>query len=133
MARSDEAQVTTVNFRLPQWMHEQLRRAGGDQGVSEEIRRRLEFTLKISDEQTEDLLTAIAELAAVLARENKWWQDSFVFEVLKEGVSFLLDMRKPSGEPPEPRTHAVIDEDTKPTGAARILAAIRKTRKEPGQ
>jgi hypothetical protein len=127
---------TNVTFRLPVSLYRQLKE-WGEKGVSEEIRRRLDFTFKIPDQPTEELISAIAYVANSLEIEGAWHKDPFVFEVLKATIDRLLDHWKPEGEPKTPRSGAMFDKDTKPQAAARMLAAFALnptlTPREPGR
>jgi hypothetical protein len=118
------AEETNVTFRLPLNLYRQLQQAGEGRGVSEEIRRRLEFTFKIPDQPTGTLMAAIAYVASSLTIEGAWHKDPYLFEVMKDTINRLLEYWRPEGEPQKPRSGALFDEDTKPEAAARMLAAF---------
>ena len=54
-------------IRLPRSLHERLKKAGGDRGMGEEIRRRLEASFEAerspADPKTRELLDAVASCA----------------------------------------------------------------------
>jgi hypothetical protein len=119
MARSEETQIA---LRMPRALHERLKEAG-EGNVSEEIRRRLEASFRI-DEPTEQLLTAINHVATTLAIDGGWYQDPFLFEVMKGAVNRLLDHWKPAEPPKEPPKYVMIPEGISADAAAHMLAAF---------
>src|SRR5450631_2151842 len=85
---------------LPRDMHEKLKRAGGERGLGEEIRRLLEASLDAaqapSDEITSELLDQIKEIAELSLSD--WHADLFTFDVFKAAVNELLSSHQPSSE-----------------------------------
>ena len=115
---------TNATFRLPISLYRRLKEAGEGKGISEEIRRRLEFTFAIPDKPTEELIGAVAYVTNSLAIKGAWHKDPFVFEVLKATIDRLLEHWRPESAPETPRSGALFDKDTKPEAAARMLAAF---------
>lgn len=90
--------------RLPRSLHERLKKAGGDRGMGDEIRRRLEASFEAekvpADQNTRELLDAISSFAEEIADYyGRWSQNAFAFEVLKACVNLLLSFDQPKGEP----------------------------------
>jgi hypothetical protein len=90
-------------LRLPAALREQLRRAGGDGGMGEEIRRRLEASFAAektpADPKTQELFDAIAYIADKTGRYwGSWAEDPFAHEVLATAVTLFLAGRRPKGE-----------------------------------
>jgi hypothetical protein len=99
-----EAKTVQTAMRLPREMHERLKQS--PDGVSEEIRRRLERSFDSEDRydpQTRDLGSDVMELAALLRDQAKlaWHQHPEVHAALAAAVSRYLDnfAPKPEGEP----------------------------------
>jgi len=109
-------------IRLPRTLHERLKKAGGDRGMGEEVRRRLEASFAAerspTDVKTRELLDAIAYYAEEIARELRpWSKDPFAFRVLKEAISLLLADFEPEGEavpPPNPDSALIFLFDDEP-------------------
>src|SRR6516162_3158381 len=100
MARGKDDDAITIAFRLPRRMHERLKAAAGEESnVSEEIRRRLELTLKIADEAAEEVVDGIAYVSGMLTIEGRWWINPFLHQVMVEAANQLLLPSKPK-EPP---------------------------------
>ncbi len=95
---------------LPRGLHEELKKAGGERGLGEEIRRRL---LEISpdvattpvDEITTEVLQQISDIARDLSGDEPLWADRFAFDVFKAAINALLSSHQPSSEP-KPETRA---------------------------
>ena len=80
---------------LPRDMHAQLKEAGGERGLGDEIRRRLEVNFGVEqgprDELTDLLLDLIKKSALKISLEGEqWWESGFACDVLKDAVSSLL-------------------------------------------
>lgn len=113
---------------LPRDMHEQLRKAGGERGMGEEIRRLLEDSLKLvelpPDEITGQLLDQLREIARDLSIDQPLWIDPLTYDAFKAAVDALLSTHKPSGQArPETRANFQArygDED--PERVGRIMA-----------
>ena len=90
---------------LPREMHEALKKAGGERGLGEEIRRKLQIAFEADDttampgdEATEELLDQIHDIARDLSRDGPWYADAFKVDVLNAAVNTLLLVRRPSDE-----------------------------------
>lgn len=96
-------------IRLPRSLHQRLKKTGGERGMGEEIRRRLEASFDAEKARTDPkmiyLLDAITSCAAEIANDyGSWSDDPFAFEVLKGCVDLLLTRFQPKGNPvPKPR------------------------------
>jgi hypothetical protein len=100
--KNDDGMVQTA-VRLPQSLRERLSKAGGERGLGEEIRGRLEASFEAAkaptDPKTPELLDAIAYCAEEIARDLRPWSaDAFAFAVLKETINKLLSHFEPKGE-----------------------------------
>ena len=78
-------------IRLPRTLHERLKKAGGDRGMGEEVRRRLEASFAAerspTDAKTRELLDAIAFCAEEMSRDfGPWSEEPYAFAVLKETI-----------------------------------------------
>jgi len=93
---------------LPRDMHEQLKKAGGERGLGDEIRRRLQVSFGVeqrrSDELTELLLDLIKQSAAKLSLVASWWADRSAFEVFKLAINDLISQLTTNqlGSEPQP-------------------------------
>jgi hypothetical protein len=91
--------------RLPQGLHERLKKAGGERGMGEEIRQRLEASFAAeaeapSDQKTRELLEAVSFCAEqVTIHFGSWFEDPFAFQVFKGSVDRLLRKYQPQGDP----------------------------------
>lgn len=103
--RAENPMVHTA-LVLPQQMLERLRsdaRASG-QGVSAEIRRRLQMTYDQeglpSDPQTTDLIKSIKELADSLAGDLRvqWYKHEFALKAFKAGIAVFLGQYDAEGD-----------------------------------
>jgi hypothetical protein len=129
MARGKDDDAITIAFRLPRRMHERLKAAAGEESnVSEEIRRRLELTLKIADEAAEEVVDGIAYVSGMLTIEGRWWINPFLHQVMVEAANQLLLPSKPKEPPSHPRSHRLFDEGITPESAARMLVATHINR-----
>src|SRR5690242_19658051 len=88
--------------RLPHSLHERLRKAGGERGMGEEIRQRLEasFAAEREDQKTRELVEAVSFCAGqVTSLFGSWFEDARAFEVLKGSVDALLSNYQPQDDP----------------------------------
>jgi hypothetical protein len=91
--------------RLPRSLHERLKKAGGERGMGEEIRRRLEASYDAEEEAPRDPQTReLLEAASFLAKQTtsyygSWSEDAFAFKVLKGCMDRLLEHYQPEGDP----------------------------------
>jgi hypothetical protein len=116
---------------LPREMHEALKKAGGERGLGEEIRRKLQIAFEADDatampgdDATEELLDQIHDIARDLSRDEPWHADAFKVDVLNAAVNTLLLVRRPSGEAnPEIRTRLQAEyAEEKAEAIGRLLA-----------
>lgn len=97
-------EMTQSAIRLPRSLHERLKKAGGERGMGEEIRRRLEASFEAEEAPANPkmvyVLDAITSCAEEIANDyGSWSEDPFAFEVLKGCVNLLLTRFQPKGEP----------------------------------
>jgi len=87
---------------LPRYMHEQLKSEGGERGLGEEIRRRLEYAFKAAqaptDQITNEVLDQLKDIFRDLSGDDPWHANRFVYDVLRSAIDTLLANRRPSGE-----------------------------------
>ncbi len=110
---------------LPRDMHRRLKDAAPDGKMSEEIRRRLEFSLREPmDEHTGVLLDLVRKIAQSLSTDAQWWADPFAFAVFKTAINELLS-HIPRVDP-EPGTSSNLKsrygEDAAPETIGKALA-----------
>jgi len=103
MKRKSSDEMTHSAVRLPRDLLERLKRAGGERGMGEEIRRRLEASFEAektpSNPKTRELLEAISSFAEETnAYYGSWSEDAFAFRVLKACVDMLLTSLEPKGD-----------------------------------
>jgi hypothetical protein len=130
--RAKEQEMVRTTIWLPQHVHQRLKEISGSGGVSEEIRRRLEASDKVSrDPKTAELVEAITFVADKLAMHfGNWSKDRFSYEALRAAIDLWLTARCPEGEPimkPNPNRDpfdSSFGPDTSPENAARFLLAI---------
>jgi hypothetical protein len=109
MKKKTEGETTQSAIRLPRSLHERLKEAGGERGMGEEVRRRLEASFDAektrANPKTGELLDAISHFAQETARDyGSWSEDAFAFEVLKGAVNMLLAHEQPDDKPvPKPK------------------------------
>lgn len=111
---------------LPREMHERLKKEGGERGLGDEIRRRLQFSFDAEppDKTTDELLDAINQI--VIALDEPWYTNRFVFDVFKAAIIELLSKYQPNGQA-EPEAIAKLQTtfgDEKPETIGRILARL---------
>lgn len=113
---------------LPRDTHEQLKKAGGERGLGEEIRRRIQiaFSAATGDRYTDKLLDQIKEIARELSRDEPWYANRYTFDVFKAAIDALLLSHLPSGEAKQ-ETKANLQAvygDEKPENIGRIIARV---------
>jgi hypothetical protein len=131
MKRKTEDEMTQSAIRLPRSLHERLKKAGGDRGMGEEIRRRLEASFEAEeapvDPKTRDLLDAIGFFdEEMFYHFGNWSKEPFAFEVMKACVDMLLTYYRPEGEakaPPATNSKAALlyGPDSSPEDIGRLL------------
>ena len=113
--KKEHAVMVQSAIRLPQILHVLLKRAGGERGMGEEIRRRLEASFaaeKLSaNPKTHELVDAIASCARETTRYyGSWSEDAFAFGVLKACINMLLTHYQPEGDAaPKPNPSKMAD------------------------
>jgi len=101
MTRKIEDEMAQTTMRLPRDLYRRLKRAGGERGMGEEIRRRLEasFEPESTNQKTKELLQAIAFVADETDNNyGPWSESAFAFEVVKLCVDLLLVLDRPKGD-----------------------------------
>ena len=89
---------------LPRDMHEQLKKAGGERGLGEEIRRRLSVSFGAKQQPSGDpltdlLLDLVARVALKVSVDEEWWRSRSSFDAFKTSINHLLS-ELTSVEPP---------------------------------
>ncbi len=118
-------------IRLPRKLHERLKKAGGQRGMGQEVRQRLEASFDAERTATHPktmyLLNAISACADKIERDyGNWSEDAFAFEVLKGCANILFMHFKPTGEPiPKPKPGSLAatlfgPSEPKPEEASRL-------------
>ena len=129
MKRESQDHMVQSAVRLPRGLHERLKNAGGDRGMGDEIRRRLEASFEAEkipgNPNTRELINAISFADQELVRDfGSWSKDRFAFEVFRESVNGLMKHYEPKGEAvPLP----------KPDGLAEILYAENPSAEDVGR
>ena len=115
MKRQKDDGMLQTAVRLPQSLRDRLSKAGGNRGLGEEIRRRLEASFEAdkasADPRTRELLDAISSCADRIGSDyGNWAEDPFAFAVLRVCVSMLLAHFEPEGKPvPKPKPDGMAD------------------------
>jgi hypothetical protein len=115
MKRKKDDEMVQTAVRLPQSLRDRLSEAGGDGGLGEEIRRRLEASFEAERDspnpKTTGLLDAISSFAAeVTEYYGHPSSDPFAADLLKACVDLLMTRDRPSGEPvPKPQPESAAD------------------------
>ena len=104
MERETVSDMIQSAVRLPRSLHERLKKAGGERGMGEEIRRRLEAFFAAerapADPKMRELLEAIPYFAEETTNfYHGWSEDAFAFRVLKACVDMWLRRYQPEGNP----------------------------------
>src|ERR1700751_4932163 len=102
MKRQNDREMIQSAVRLPRSLHERLQKAGGERGMGEEIRRRLELTFAgegaPTDQITDEVITEIGEISRDLLRYGPWHADPAAFNVFKAALNALLLNHQPRSE-----------------------------------
>jgi hypothetical protein len=113
---------------LPREMHEQLKEAGGERGLGEEIRRRLQVSFGVEqqprDGRTGPLLDLIKRLALNLSHDEPWWRTHFSFDVFKAAINELLSdltSAMPEWIEPQPGTMTKLQTRYGPDASPEII------------
>jgi hypothetical protein len=118
---------------LPREMHELLKEAGGERGLGEEIRRRLQVSFGVEerprDPVTDVLLNLIERITLKLSvDEEKWWDNSFGADAVKRAINEVISDLVSHINPAEPRPGMMTKlqsrygPDEKPETIGKILA-----------
>jgi hypothetical protein len=116
--------------RLPRSLHERLKKAGGERGMGEEIRRLIQEAMEAADaartpdEITNELLALIKDIADHLLEKEQWYADRFAFDVFTAAINTLLSSHQPSGDA-KPETKAkfqAVWKDENPETIGRMIA-----------
>lgn len=92
---------------LPRDMHRRLKEAARDGKMSEEIRRRLEVSMREPvDERTDVLVDLIRKVAHGLLADEAWWGDPFAVNAFKAAINELVV--------------GIPRRETEPTGASKL-------------
>jgi hypothetical protein len=87
---------------LPRDMHEKLKEAGGERGLGEEIRRRLQHAFDAAetpgDQITSEVLDQIKDIIRDLSSDEPWYANRFVYEVLRAAIDVLLSSHRPNSD-----------------------------------
>jgi hypothetical protein len=97
----DNAMISTA-IRLPKKLRDRLIKAGGEYGLSDEIRQRLEASFA-TQEGTSPKMRALLDTISSTVREVTQCigdpaVDPYAADVLKACVGLLIDHSRPSGE-----------------------------------
>jgi len=118
---------------LPRDMHEKLKEDGGERGLGDEIRRRLQLTF-VAEQQSGDpitdlLLNLIRQIDRKLSLDVSWSEDSIGFDVLRLAINKLLSdlilnihPTSESRQATMAKLQARYGPDAKPETIAEILA-----------
>lgn len=131
MKSKTEEEMTQSAIRLPRSLHERLKKAGGERGMGEEIRRRLEASFEAEEApanpKTTELLDAISFFDEEMFHHfGSWSNEAFAFEAMKACVDLLLTYYRPEGEakaPPATDSKAALlyGPDSSPEDIGRLL------------
>ena len=115
---------------LPRDMHERLKEDGGERGLGDEIRRRLQYALEAtqtpSDKITDEAVHQIKDIVRDLSGDDPWHANRFVYNVLRAAIDVVLSNHQPSGEgKPETkaRLQALYSEET-PEAIGRLIGLV---------
>lgn len=103
MKRKNDDEMVQTAVRLPQSLRERLSKAGGDRGLGEEVRVRLEASFEAdkapADPKTAELLDAVAFCAEEISRDlGLWSEEPYAFAVLKDAIKILFTQFEPHGQ-----------------------------------
>jgi hypothetical protein len=113
--KKDAGGMVQSAIRLPKNLHVWLKDAGGERGMGEEIRRRLEASFAAenlsANPKTQGFVDAIACCAEETTRYyGSWSEDPFAFGVLKACVEMLLKLYQPQADAnPKPKPSTTAD------------------------
>lgn len=94
--------------RLPRSLHERLKKAGGERGMGEEIRRRLQVTFGVeqrpSNPKTDLLINLIKKIDQNLSLDASWSESDLASDVFKSSVIDVISELTTQGSEPRPGT-----------------------------
>jgi hypothetical protein len=118
-------------IHLPRDLHAKLRKLGGERGMSEEIRRRLEASFQqearaAADPKLSELQDQIDRLARVsqLVAGAPWHGDPFAFEAFRAAVMAVLDILRPPGEVVPPKRTGSLPIGDDPQAISRMMVRL---------
>ena len=131
MNRKKDDKMVQTAVRLPQSLRHRLSSAGGEGGLGEEIRRRLEASFDARstpvDPKTRELLDAISFFDEEMVHHfGSWSKEPFAFAAMKACIDLLLTYYRPEGEakaPPATDSKAALlyGPDSSPEDIGRLL------------
>ncbi len=84
---------------LPRDMHEKLKNEGGERGLGEEIRRRLEYAAEASETPKDEVTGEVFDqLKDILRDHPEWHEDRFVYDLVRAAIDVVFASHRPSGE-----------------------------------
>ena len=105
MKRKNADEMVQTAVRLPQSLRDRLSKAGGERGLGEEIRRRLEASFDAAkapaDPKTPELLDEIKRIALNMPLDEPWHADRDAYEVFEAAIKRAFEVQ-PSDEAPPP-------------------------------
>jgi hypothetical protein len=92
---------------LPRDMHERLKRDGGERGLGDEIRRRVQCALTAAETPSDEITAEVLDqLKDILRDHPEWHADRFVYGVVRAAMDVVFSRHQPSGEgKPETKAH----------------------------
>ena len=97
--RSDKE--TVVTLRLPRDLHDRLKKAGGERGLTAQIRDRLDASLTIEEAWEDplfaDLMRAVGHV--IVAAWRLYPSDPDAYSMVELAIRMLLDAFRPDGAP----------------------------------
>jgi len=137
MKRQKDDDLIQSAVRLPRSLIQRLKKAGGERGMGEEIRRRLEASFEAdearADPKTRELLEEIERLALNTPLHVHWYADGDAFKIFAAAINETLPKYQPSGEAAGPtgRLQSVFGKDATHEMIGRILAGVTGTFRKP--
>lgn len=103
--KRETANMVQTALWLPRGMHEQLKQAGGDRGLGDEIRRRLRMSFDTEDTRrdqiTRRLLDEIEMIALTMSMGGAWHTYRDAFTMFKAAINELVLSYQPSANAPQ--------------------------------
>jgi hypothetical protein len=133
MKRKSDDELVQTAVRLPRKLRDRLCKVGGERGLGEEIRRRLEASFDAEKNElspkTRELIDAVTSFAWQVAMYyGDPASDPFAADVWKGCVDLLMDYDRPKGEAlPHPTDAAdmVFSSDHSIEAISRVLVSGR--------